>query len=79
MNNDENTKIVLDIIKDVLYLDANITDSLEDDLSCDEIDRIEIVMALEERFNFIVSSTSDVEFSWKTVKDIIDFVNSELL
>jgi hypothetical protein len=38
MNNDENTKIVLDIIKDVLYLDANITDSLEDDLSCDEID-----------------------------------------
>lgn len=79
MNNDENTKIVLNIIKEVLYLDANITDSLEEDLNCDEIDRIEIVIALEKRFNFIISSTSNVEFTWKTVEDIIDFVNSKLL
>jgi acyl carrier protein len=48
---------------------------LYDDLMFDELDIVELLIALEEVFNIIIED--DDAFQWKTVKDIISYVADE--
>jgi acyl carrier protein len=55
--------------------DIKETDSLEDDLTMDELDRVELTMSLEEEFGIEIPDEDSEKFS--TVKDIIDYLISK--
>jgi acyl carrier protein len=71
-------KGVLKVLMDTLGFESSeikIGDNLVKDLFVDELDMIELCMRLEETFNFEISDQQALEF--KTVKDIINFVEKE--
>ncbi len=50
-------------------------DSLRDDLFFDDLDRAELVLALEETFN--IEITNEEAANWKIVQDIINYIQSK--
>jgi len=58
-----------------INVDIKETDELNEDLGFDELDFVELVMALEEKFNIFIPD-EDAE-KWVTVKDIIDYLESK--
>ena len=53
--------------------DVTITASFVDDLGADSLDLVELIMAMEEKFD--VKIEDDEAEKIKTVKDAIDFIN----
>jgi acyl carrier protein len=65
------------------YLDINpktIKDNmrLDQDLEMDDLDRIEVIMALEELLNLSKAFPDKTEEQWKTVSDIIKSANKAI-
>jgi len=50
---------------------------LVDDLSADSLDLVELIMILEDEFDFSIPDEEAEKFT--TVKDIIDYINGRLL
>jgi acyl carrier protein len=75
MIRDEIEKKVLEIVSDMTGVSAE-TITLEtnpaEDLGADSLDAVEIVMTVEDEFDVSVPD-EDAE-KWKTVKDIVDWV-----
>ncbi|WP_238393401.1 acyl carrier protein [Myxacorys almedinensis] len=69
------------IVIEQLQVDKNRVDldsSLANDLGMDELDRVELLMALEEEFD--IEIPDDVaEDGWDTVKDLVNLVQERLL
>ncbi|MDD4980677.1 MAG: acyl carrier protein [Candidatus Omnitrophica bacterium] len=55
--------------------DIELTDSLNDDLAMDDLDRIEAIMALEEAFGIEIPDEDAAKFL--TVQDIITYVTDK--
>lgn len=64
-------------ISDLVYDDIDIDSDLEMDLDLYELERIELAVVLESRFNITVSDDEVYEF--ETVGDIVDFVSAKLI
>ncbi|MBU1020901.1 MAG: acyl carrier protein [Firmicutes bacterium] len=65
------------IIVDELGVDAEqvtLEASISDDLGADSLDAVELIMAIEDSFDIKVSD--EVAQSFKTVKQIVEFVES---
>lgn len=56
--------------------DVKIESILIDDLGCDELDMIEIAMALEEEFNIEITEKV-MDTKCKTVQDIADYIDGK--
>ncbi|HBH13240.1 MAG: Acyl carrier protein [Clostridiales bacterium 38_11] len=56
--------------------EINLTDNLKDDLDADSLDLAEVVINLEEVFGIEIPEEDYPKF--KTVKDIVDFIDSKL-
>lgn len=73
------TKDVIEVISDVVTLDKNVKvnldDSLVDGLGYDELDIVQLVMALEERFG--VSIDDEEAEKWRLVRDVIEYMGKE--
>lgn len=68
---------IKDIIVDSLSCDADdvtLDASLTDDLDADSLDAVELIMAVEDEFDIEVPD-EDAQ-NMKTVKDIVDYVES---
>lgn len=66
------------IIVDELGVDAEqvtLEASISDDLGADSLDAVELIMAIEDEFEIKVSD--EVAQSFKTVKQIVEFVEGE--
>lgn len=61
----------LGVNKEEVVLEA----SINEDLGADSLDAVELVMAIEEEFEISVSD--EVAQSFKTVKQIVDFITNE--
>lgn len=61
----------LGVDKEEVTLEA----SIADDLGADSLDAVELVMAIEEEFEISVSD--EVAQQFKTVQQIVDFIESE--
>jgi acyl carrier protein len=75
----EITRSVLEVLKNVCNIsETNITlnSTLLDDLGVDDLDRVEIMMALEDQHGF---ESDGGEGKWKTVQDVVDYVNSQFI
>ncbi|MFH1583322.1 MAG: acyl carrier protein [Candidatus Falkowbacteria bacterium] len=62
----------LDMSKEDVVLEA----SFSDDLGADSLDQVELIMAFEEKFDFIVSD-EDAE-KIETVQNAIDYISSHM-
>lgn len=67
----------LDGVRDVLHLTLGVDRAdiqphhrLALDLNCDELDLLEIALALEERFGTLIPD--DAAAAWTTVQDVLD-------
>lgn len=70
---------VRDIIAEKLNVDAEEIkpeSSIIDDLGADSIDLIELIMNLEEEYGISISDEEAVKL--KTVKDVVDFINTQV-
>ncbi len=47
--------------------------SITDDLGCDDLDATELIMAIEQEFEIPI--TDEYSENFKTVKDIVDYIN----
>ena len=68
---------VKEIIVEELGVDAEevtLEANLSDDLGADSLDAVELIMALEDEFDLKISDDAAQEF--KTVKQIVDFIES---
>ena len=69
---------VKEIIVSTLKLDPSkltLEANLEHDLGADSLDAVEVVMALEDEFGIEIED--DAAQSIKTVKDIVDYIESQ--
>ena len=67
------------IIVDELGVEANqvtLEANINDDLGADSLDAVELVMAIEDEFEIKVSD--EVAQSFKTVAQIVEFIEGEL-
>lgn len=55
--------------------DIKLESRLNDDLGADSLDLVEIVLAVEEEFNFCIPD--EIAEQLKTVKDIVDYIEKE--
>lgn len=55
--------------------DVTLEADLNDDLGADSLDAVELVMAIEDEFDISVSD--DVAQSFKTVKQIVDYIEQQ--
>ena len=55
--------------------DIKLESSLMDDLGADSLDAVELNMALEEAFEISIPDEAIANF--KTVKDIVDYIDNE--
>ena len=77
MTREEIKSMVADVIRDQVGIeDVSEEMQLEDDLTCDSLDRVEIAMDLEERLNIEISDAAGE--ACVTVKDVVDLVDSLL-
>lgn len=51
--------------------------SFENDLGTDELDMLELVMAMEEEGSLKTEIAEEEADKWKTVKDIVDFMEGK--
>jgi acyl carrier protein len=78
----EEKKMTFDKVKEILIEELgledeiNLTDNLKDDLDADSLDLAEVVINLEEAFGIEIPEEDYPKF--KTVKDIVDFIDSKL-
>lgn len=80
MTRDEIKSIVFQVISDEMGVELNEISEETDlyrDLGADSLDSVEIVMELEGEFEDLTVSDEDAEM-WRTIKDIIDFVERRL-
>ena len=71
-------KEVIDVIVEQLGVDASevtLEKSFVEDLNADSLDLTELIMTFEEKFGFEISE-EDAE-KLKTVKDVVDYINSK--
>ena len=63
------------IVKKIGALPQNVTmkSSMTDDLGCDDLDVAELTMAIEQEFE--ISIPDEYSEKFKTVKDIVDYIN----
>lgn len=54
--------------------DIRLTSSLQNDLGADSVDRVELIMYIEDEFKITVPDTA--ECNLKTVQDLINFIES---
>ncbi|MCI5584200.1 MAG: acyl carrier protein [Lachnospiraceae bacterium] len=69
---------VKEIIVDTLGCDEEavvLTADLKEDLGADSLDAVELNMALEEEFNLSISD--EVLVNFVTVKDIVEYIDSQ--
>lgn len=64
-------------MSDLEYDDIEMDSDLEMDLDLYELERIELAVMMESRFNITVSDDEVYEF--ETVGDIVDFINAKLI
>ena len=79
MKREEIEATVRNIVQDKQGLDmSELVDdaSLENDLGCDSLDSVEIILEVEQAFN--VAVTDDAGNAMKILKDIFDYVEQEL-
>ena len=77
MTREEIKEMTVDIIRNQVGIeDVSEEMQLEDDLTCDSLDRVEIAMELEERLN--INITDEDAEKCVTVKDVIDLVDNIL-
>lgn len=50
--------------------------NIEEDLQMDEMDVLELIMALEDEFGIAIED-GDIEEDWVTVADIVDFIKKQ--
>ena len=77
MTREEIKSMVADVIRNQVGIeDVSEEMQLEDDLTCDSLDRVEIAMDLEERLNIEISDAAGE--ACVTVKDVVNLVDSLL-
>ena len=75
---EEIEKKVSDIISDVIINTVDMNDLMRDDLCCDSIDFVEIVMDLEKEFGIdIPNNEAEAAAGW-TVSEVCDYVEEKL-
>ena len=55
--------------------DVTLEADLNDDLGADSLDAVELIMAIEDEFNLSISD--DVAQNLKSVKQIVDYIESQ--
>lgn len=67
--------MVAEVIVDQMgvHIDEVIQTATEDDLGADSLDKVEVLMALEEEFDIEVSD--EAAEKWRTVDDIVDYIS----
>lgn len=74
MANKNNEELVIKIVKEQLGLEkVDRFDKFFEDLNCDDLDQLEIIMALEEKCNLEVSDEQGEKF--QTPDDIIKWLD----
>lgn len=71
---DQVKEIIVDALgcdEDAVVLEA----SLKDDLEADSLDAVELIMAIEEKFD--IEIPDETAQSMKTVKDIVDYIENK--
>lgn len=76
-----NEQRIIEIIKEVTGIETiKISDNFRDDLGCDSLDAIEIVMEIEEQFE--ISVTDDDAFglvdSYQTIGELVELIEKYL-
>ena len=75
MNRNEILDKVASIIREQLYYKGALVEETSfDDLDADSLDLVEVIMAIEDEFSLTVDD--DVVLSIKTIKDVVDYLES---
>ena len=75
---EEIEKKVSDIISDVIINTVDMNELMRDDLCCDSIDLVEIVMDLEKEFGIdIPNNEAEAAAGW-TVSEVCDYVEEKI-
>ena len=79
MERQEIFEIVKELIVKEMAIDEEkitIDAEFESDLGADSLDAIELIMALEERFNIEISEEAGLEL--KSISDIVDYIEKNI-
>lgn len=63
-------------VKDISGDDIQLESRFEEDLEADSLDVVEMIMLLEEEYEFEIPE--DVAENLKTVKDVVDYIEKHL-
>ena len=75
MNRNEILDKVASIIREQLYYKGALVEETSfDELDADSLDLVEVIMAIEDEFSLTVDD--DVVLSIKTIKDVVDYLES---
>jgi len=80
-NNTDTLSRIQEIIADQLVVSYEVVKpetNLVDDLGADSLDQVEIIMALEDEFDFEISDEVSEELSRATIARLVEYVDSRL-
>ncbi len=72
----ETVKEIIVEVKDIAAEDIKLESNFEADLEADSLDIVEMIMLLEEKFDFEIPE--DAAEAMKTVKDVVDYIEKRL-
>jgi acyl carrier protein len=72
----ETVKKIIMEVKDISGDDIQLESRFEEDLEADSLDVVEMIMLLEEEYEFEIPE--DVAENLKTVKDVVDYIEKHL-
>ena len=80
-NNTDTLSRIQEIIADQLVVSYEVVKpetNLVDDLGADSLDQVEIIMALEDEFDFEISDEVSEELSRATIARLVEYIDSRL-
>jgi len=72
----ETVKKIIVEVKDISSDDIQLESRFEEDLEADSLDVVEMIMLLEEEFEFEIPE--EIAEKLKTVKDVVDYIEKHL-
>jgi len=72
----ETVKKIIVEVKDISGDDIQLESRFEEDLEADSLDVVEMIMLLEEEFEFEIPE--EIAEKLKTVKDVVDYIEKHL-
>jgi len=76
MHDEQVKEIIADRLRVDIYEVSQVSHSLKEDIGASDLDMMELVMVLEDKFNLKISDYDAQRF--KRVQDVIDFVNNHV-